>query len=99
MSRHRCNPMDTDKRWISSVAINSSPGDNPPMLDDVLQTIDSRRHQSVSALTEFLSIPSISTKPQHAPDMRRAAQWLADQLSFGHLDVSVMPTGGHPAVV
>jgi acetylornithine deacetylase/succinyl-diaminopimelate desuccinylase-like protein len=73
--------------------------DNPPMLDRVLQTIDSRRHQSVAALTEFLSIPSVSTKPDHAPDMRRAAQWLADQLSFAAMDVSIMPTGGHPVVV
>jgi len=69
------------------------------MLEKVLQTIDSRRHQSVSALTEFLSIPSVSTKPEHAPDMQRAAQWLADQLKFAALDVSVMATGGHPAVV
>jgi acetylornithine deacetylase/succinyl-diaminopimelate desuccinylase-like protein len=69
------------------------------MLDRILATIESRRDQSISALSEFLSIPSVSTKPEHAPDMRRAAQWLADQLSFGHLDVSLMPTGGHPAVV
>jgi acetylornithine deacetylase/succinyl-diaminopimelate desuccinylase-like protein len=69
------------------------------MLDRVLQTIDSRRHQSVSALSEFLSIPSVSTEPAHVPDMRRAAQWLADQLNFGHLTASVMDTGGHPAVV
>jgi len=69
------------------------------MLDRILATIESRKDQAISALTEFLSIPSISTKPEHAGDMRRAAQWLADQLSFGHLDVSVMPTGGHPAVV
>jgi acetylornithine deacetylase/succinyl-diaminopimelate desuccinylase-like protein len=70
-----------------------------PVLADVLQTIDSRRHQCVSALTEFLSIPSVSAKPEHALDMRRAAQWLADQLAFAHLQVSVMPTGGHPCVV
>jgi len=69
------------------------------MLDRVLETIDQRRHQSVSALTEFLSIPSVSTKPEHKPDMLRAAQWLADQLAFAAMDVSVMPTGGHPAVV
>ncbi|MGA2229704.1 MAG: dipeptidase [Tepidisphaeraceae bacterium] len=69
------------------------------MLDRVLETIDQRRHQSISALTEFLSIPSVSTKPEHVPDMRRAAQWLADQLAFAAMDVSVMPTGGHPAVV
>jgi acetylornithine deacetylase/succinyl-diaminopimelate desuccinylase-like protein len=69
------------------------------MLDRVLETIDQRRHQSVCALTEFLSIPSVSTKPEHKPDMQRAAQWLADQLSFAAMEVSVMPTGGHPAVV
>ena len=34
------------------------------MLQDVLQTIESRRHQSVSALKEFLSIPSVSTDPR-----------------------------------
>src|ERR1700722_6349643 len=72
------------------------------MLREVLQTIDSRRHQSVSALTEFLSIPSVSTKPEHAGDMRRGAQWLADQLGYAGMEVAVMPTGGgkgHPVVV
>jgi acetylornithine deacetylase/succinyl-diaminopimelate desuccinylase-like protein len=69
------------------------------MLDRVLNTIESRRHQSVTALKEWLSIPSVSTKPEHAPDMMRAATWLADQLKFGGLDVSIMPTGGAPAVV
>src|SRR5580692_6922924 len=69
------------------------------MLDRVLETIESRRHQSVSALKEFLAIPSVSTKPQHASDMLRCAQWLADQLTFGGLETSVMSTGGHPAVV
>jgi acetylornithine deacetylase/succinyl-diaminopimelate desuccinylase-like protein len=72
------------------------------MLTEVLKTIDSRRHQALSALKEFLSIPSVSTKPEHKPDMQRCAQWLADQLTFAGLDVKVMPTGagkGHPVVV
>ncbi|MGA2581699.1 MAG: dipeptidase [Tepidisphaeraceae bacterium] len=72
------------------------------MLDDVLQTIDSRRHQALAALKEFLSIPSVSTKPEHRADMKRCAQWLADHLAFGGLDVKVMPTGngkGHPILV
>jgi acetylornithine deacetylase/succinyl-diaminopimelate desuccinylase-like protein len=69
------------------------------MLDQVLGTIESRQHQSVVALTEFLSIPSISAKPEHAPDMIRCATWLADQLRFAGLDTAVMETGGHPAVV
>ncbi len=69
------------------------------MLDRVLQTIESRKSQSITALKEWLAIPSVSTKPEHAPDMQRAAQWLADQLKFGGLDVSIMQTGGAPAVV
>ncbi len=69
------------------------------MLDRVLQTIESRKDQSLAALKEWLAIPSVSTKPEHAPDMQRAAAWLADQLKFGGLEVSIMPTGGAPAVV
>jgi acetylornithine deacetylase/succinyl-diaminopimelate desuccinylase-like protein len=69
------------------------------MIDRVIQTIDSRRHAAIAALSEFLAIPSVSTKPEHGPDMTRCAQWLADQLRFAAMDVSVMPTGGHPIVV
>lgn len=69
------------------------------MLSSVLQTIESRKHQSVALLKEFLSIPSVSTKPEHAPDMQRCATWIADQLHFAELEVSIMPTGGAPAVV
>ncbi len=47
----------------------------------------------------FSKIPSVSTKPEHAQDCRRAAQWLADQLTPAGLDTSVMETGGHPVVV
>src|SRR5688500_6186572 len=69
------------------------------MLDDVLRTIADRRDDSLAALKELLRIPSVSTKPEHAPDMVRAATWIADQLKFAGLEVSVMPTGGHPCVV
>lgn len=64
------------------------------MLSAVLQTIDSRRDQSLAALKEFLSIPSISAKPNNAAEMRRCAQWLADQLTFAGLDTKIMPTAG-----
>jgi acetylornithine deacetylase/succinyl-diaminopimelate desuccinylase-like protein len=69
------------------------------MLDRVLETIESRKHQSLALLKEFLSIPSVSTKPEHKPDMQRCAAWIADQCRFAALDVSVMPTPGHPIVV
>ena len=48
---------------------------------------------------EFLRIPSISALPEHAPDMRRAAEWLARRLREAGLEhVSVEQTGGHPVV-
>src|SRR5271170_3344542 len=64
------------------------------MLSSVLQTIDSRREQSIAALKEFLAIPSISAKLDNQLEMRRCAQWLADHLAFAGLDVKLMPTGG-----
>lgn len=50
-------------------------------------------------LLEFLGIPSISSLPEHAPDVERAAAWVADRLrAAGIENVQVMPTGGHPVV-
>lgn len=48
---------------------------------------------------EFLRIPSISGLPEHAPDCRRAAEWLAGELRGAGLEhVEVSETGGHPVV-
>src|SRR5690349_5933170 len=69
------------------------------MLEDVLKTIDGRHDQSIALLKEFLAIPSISAQPDHKADMQRSAQWLADQFRFAAMDVAVMPTKAHPAVV
>ncbi|HEY6787355.1 MAG TPA: M20/M25/M40 family metallo-hydrolase, partial [Trebonia sp.] len=46
-------------------------------------------------LAEFVAIPSVS-RESNPPDMRAAAQWLADQISFagGHLE----ETNGNPVV-
>jgi acetylornithine deacetylase/succinyl-diaminopimelate desuccinylase-like protein len=51
------------------------------------------------ALTLGMRRNSDSAKPEHKPDMQRAATWLADQLRHGGLRVEIRPTGGHPAVV
>src|SRR5688500_16463604 len=75
------------------------------MLNDVLATLAGRKFQSVEKLKEFLSIPSVSTAPERVADVRRAAQWLCDQLSFAALEASVMETRdaagkpGHPVIV
>src|SRR5260370_19471556 len=48
---------------------------------------------------ELLRIPSISALPEHAGDVQRAADWVANRLrAAGVESVEVMPTGGHPVV-
>ena len=53
----------------------------------------------VDELRELLRIPSISTEPDRAPDIERAAEWLAERLrATGCANVAVMPTAGYPVV-
>ena len=53
----------------------------------------------LAELKEFLAIPSVSTLSEHKPDMQRAAEWIAKQLSgIGFKNVEIMLTGGHPVV-
>ncbi len=69
------------------------------MLNEVLKTIEGRKDQSLAQLVEFLKIPSVSTKPEHKPDMQRCAIWLQDQLKFAALNTQIVQTPGHPIVV
>ncbi|HET92030.1 MAG TPA: dipeptidase [Chloroflexi bacterium] len=56
-------------------------------------------HKFLDELIEFLSIPSVSTQPEHKPDIQRAAAWLRDKLLLsGFPRAEVMPTQGHPIV-
>ena len=48
---------------------------------------------------DFLRIPSISSLPEHAQDVRKAADWVVERLKeAGIEDVSIGETGGHPVV-
>jgi acetylornithine deacetylase/succinyl-diaminopimelate desuccinylase-like protein len=50
-------------------------------------------------LKEFLRIPSISTLPEHRPDVERAAAFVADSLrTAGMENVEIVPTAKHPLV-
>ncbi|GMA15353.1 dipeptidase (plasmid) [Deinococcus metallilatus] len=60
-----------------------------------------RQHEArhLEELREFVALPSVSTDSRHAPDVRRAAEWVAAQLrAAGPLDVRVHDTAGHPVV-
>lgn len=50
-------------------------------------------------LFEFLRFRSVSTQPDHAPDMHACANWLRDILASGGFTAEVAETGGHPAVL
>ena len=57
------------------------------------------REARAASLLELARIPSISALPEHAADMVRAAEWVADRLRrVGATDVEVAPTALHPIV-
>ncbi|HOQ98117.1 MAG TPA: peptidase M20, partial [Anaerolineae bacterium] len=61
--------------------------------------LDQHQEQYLNELMDFLRIPSISALPDHAPDVRRAAEWAAKRMQAAGLEkVEVMPTCGHPVV-
>src|SRR5579875_2147016 len=50
-------------------------------------------------LKSWLRIPSISTLPEHAGDVRRAAEYAAEPLrQIGFAQVQLIETQGHPLV-
>ena len=53
----------------------------------------------VDELGRFCAIPSVSTQPEHQPDVERAARFVADRFAAAGLDqVALHPTAGHPVV-
>lgn len=66
-----------------------------PRIDEYLQA---QRERFERELCELLRIPSVSADPQHAADMDRAAEWVADQLRRLDFATEVVRTPGHPLV-
>ncbi len=78
--------------------INPAPSVSPinPAVEAALVA---SRDARAAALLELARIPSISALPEHAADMVRAAEWVADRLRrVGATDVEVVPTALHPIV-
>ncbi len=61
--------------------------------------VEQERGRIVDSLIQWLRIPSISAQPDHAPDVHRSAQQVADLLEEAGLEeVAVLETPGAPAV-
>lgn len=61
--------------------------------------VDSNRQRLLDELFELLRIPSVSTLPEHQPDILRAAETVARRLrEVGVENVEMIPTGRHPLI-
>ena len=61
--------------------------------------VESHKTRLLDELKQFLRIPSVSTLPEHFPDIRRAAQFVADSMkSAGLENIDIIPTAKHPLV-
>jgi len=68
-------------------------------MEKALSYTETHFDRFVDELKDFLRIPSVSTDPEHAADIRTAASWLADHLkNLGVERVDIMETDGHPIV-
>src|SRR6266513_2485909 len=68
-------------------------------MDQVVDFINVNRDRYVEELKQYLAIPSISALPEHAGDVRRCAQWTADELTrVGLQNVRLIETPGNPVV-
>src|SRR5438309_6311272 len=61
--------------------------------------VQANERRLLDELQTFLRIPSISTLPEHKPDVETAARFTAEALLDAGLEnVEVIPTAGHPLV-
>src|SRR5712691_6519298 len=68
-------------------------------MDNVIDLINVNRDRYLDELKAFLAIPSISALPQHAADVKRCAEWCADEMRrIGLQNVRLIETPGNPVV-
>jgi acetylornithine deacetylase/succinyl-diaminopimelate desuccinylase-like protein len=61
--------------------------------------VEQNKPRLLDELKTFLRIPSVSTLPEHVPDVRRAAQFVADSMKTAGLEnMEIIATAKHPLV-
>lgn len=59
--------------------------------------LESNRERLVEEWFDLLRIPSVSALPEHAADVRRAGEWVAERMRRAGIEnIELMETGGHP---
>jgi acetylornithine deacetylase/succinyl-diaminopimelate desuccinylase-like protein len=68
-------------------------------MQSVVNYIKSNYDRYLEELKEFCAIPSVSARSEHAGDLQRCAEWVADQMkSIGLDNIEICPTAGYPIV-
>jgi len=68
-------------------------------MDNVIDFINVNRDRYIDELKTLLAIPSISALPEHKDDVRRCAEWCADEMRrIGLQNVRLVETPGNPVV-
>ncbi len=68
-------------------------------MDNVIDFVNVNRDRYLDELKAMLAIPSISALPEHTADVRRCAEWCADEMRrIGLQNVRLIETPGHPVV-
>jgi acetylornithine deacetylase/succinyl-diaminopimelate desuccinylase-like protein len=68
-------------------------------MDNVIDFINVNRDRYLDELKALLAIPSVSALPQHAADVRRCAEWCAEEMRrIGLHNVRLIDTPGNPVV-
>src|SRR6202163_1456424 len=61
--------------------------------------VEQNKTRLLDELKDFIRIPSISTLPEHKPDVERAARFVSESLRrAGMENIEIVPTAGHPLV-
>ena len=68
-------------------------------IDSVLAKTNANQPAGIERLMEFLRIPSVSTDPAFAADVRRAGEWACKMLTECGFESRLVKTHGHPMVL
>jgi acetylornithine deacetylase/succinyl-diaminopimelate desuccinylase-like protein len=68
-------------------------------MEEALKFAKENKNLQLQELLTFLSIPSVSTQPEHKSDVKKAAQWLGANMEGAGLEnIKNIDSGGHPLV-
>ena len=58
----------------------------------------SQQEQHLAEHAELVGFPTVASQPEHAEDVKQAAEWLKAKLNGIGLDATIHPAGGYPIV-